>query len=109
MSTGDAAVARLWLDKGEQAAGATGAAEHRRTRASGWLLIWRGCGRHDLRQTVERFNEQHSCRARAFLPDLPYHAIWWRIGDPTNPGGHADAFATSLALHLRPETVRREL
>src|SRR4030081_3885631 len=24
-------------------------------------------------------------------------------------GGHADAFATLLALHLRPETVRRDL
>jgi creatinine amidohydrolase len=73
------------------------------------MVIWRGCGGHDLRQTVDRFNQQHSGRAIAFLPDLPYHAIWCRIGDPTNPGGHADAFATSLALHLRPEMVRRDL
>ena len=38
-----------------------------------------------------------------------YYAIWCRIGDPANPGGHADAFGTSLALHLRPEMVRRDL
>jgi creatinine amidohydrolase len=44
------------------------------------LVIWRGCGGHDLRQTVERFNEQHS-GPRAFLP----------------------------GLHLRPEMVRRDL
>jgi creatinine amidohydrolase len=73
------------------------------------MVIWRGCGGHDLRKTVDQFNEQYSGRARAFLPDLPYHAIWCRIGDSTNPGGHADAFATSLALHLRPEMVRRDL
>lgn len=73
------------------------------------MVIWRGCGGHDLRKTVDQFNEQYSGRARAFLPELPYHAIWCRIGDPTNPGGHADAFATSLALHLRPEIVRRDL
>jgi hypothetical protein len=34
------------------------------------------------------------------LPELPYHAIWCRIGNPANPGGHADAFATSLAVQL---------
>ena len=25
------------------------------------------------------------------------------------PGGHADSFATSIALHLRPEAVRQDL
>jgi len=73
------------------------------------IVVWRGCGGHDLHQAVIRFNEQHAGQAKAFVPDLPYHAIWCRVGDPSNPGGHADAFATSLALHLRPEMVRREL
>jgi creatinine amidohydrolase len=73
------------------------------------IVVWRGCGGHDLHQAVARFNEQYAGRACAFLPDLPYHEIWCRIGDPSNPGGHADAFATSLALHLRPEMVRAEL
>jgi len=72
-------------------------------------VVWRGCGGHDLRKTVDHFNEQYSGRAQAFLPDPPYHGIWCRIGDPTNQGGHADAFATSLALHLRPDMVRRDL
>lgn len=34
------------------------------------------------------------------------HAIWCRIGDSTIPGGHADSFATSITLCLRPESVR---
>ena len=55
---------------------------------------------------VERFNVVHSRKSRAFQPDLPYHAIWSRIGDPADPGGHADSFATSIALYLRPESVR---
>ena len=31
-----------------------------------------------------------------------------RTGNPENPGGHADAFGTSMFLHLRPESVRRD-
>lgn len=73
------------------------------------IVVWRGCGGHDLSPAVARFNEQYANRARVFLPDLPYHALWCSLGDPANPGGHADAFATSLALHLRPQMVRREL
>jgi creatinine amidohydrolase len=73
------------------------------------IVVWRGCGGHDLRPAVTRFNQRYADRARAFLPELPYHAIWYRIGDPTLPTGHADAFATSLALHLRPALVRHEL
>jgi len=72
------------------------------------IVVWRGCGQHKLQSVVERFNGHHQGRARAFLPDLPYHEIWMRIGNPENPGGHADAFATSIALHLRPETVRTD-
>jgi creatinine amidohydrolase len=66
----------------------------------------RFCGQHDLSRAVERFNNERRGRARAFQPELPYHAIWCRIGDPAIPGGHADSFATSIALHLRPESVR---
>src|SRR5450759_1212635 len=36
----------------------------------------------------------------------PYHAIWCRISDPSIPNLHAGTFTTSIALHLRPETVR---
>ena len=70
------------------------------------IVVWRGCGQHDLNGVVERFNVAHSGKSRAFQPSFPYRAIWRRIGDPAVPGGHADSFATSIALHLRPESVR---
>ena len=70
------------------------------------IVVWRGCGGHDLRATIERFNKETRGEATAYLPGLPYHDIWCRIGDPSVPGGHADSFATSLALYLRPESVR---
>ena len=72
------------------------------------IVIWRGCTAHNLRETVERFNRDYRRKSRAYLPGFPYHDIWCRIGDPANPGGHADAFSTSIALYLRPEAVRRE-
>ena len=72
------------------------------------IVVWRGCGGHNLRSVVEDFNATHAGPSRAYLPELPYHAIWCRIGDPKNPGGHADAFATSVALYLRPTMVRRD-
>jgi len=70
------------------------------------IVIWRGCGQHDLSDVVDRFNTARRAEARAFQPDLPYHRIWCCVGHPTVPGGHADSFATSIALHLRPESVR---
>lgn len=72
------------------------------------IIIWRGCGQHALGRVVERFNKTHLGKARVFQPELPYHAIWCRIGDPKVPGGHADSFATSIALHMRPESVRMD-
>jgi len=72
------------------------------------IVVWRGCGQHALGHVVERFNREHRGQARAFWPKLPYHDTWMRLGNPGNPGGHADAFMTSIALHLRPESVRRE-
>jgi creatinine amidohydrolase/Fe(II)-dependent formamide hydrolase-like protein len=73
------------------------------------LVVWRGCGQHNLTAVVERFNTRQKDAARAYQPELPYHEIWCSIGDPSVPGGHADSFATSIALHLRPETVRQKL
>lgn len=70
------------------------------------LIIWRGCGGHDLAEVVAQFNRQYAGQAQAIQPEFPYHAIWCNIGDPNVPGGHADSFATSIALHLRPEAVR---
>ena len=72
------------------------------------IVVWRGCGGHDLREAVKRFNEACNGRSTAFLPGLPYHDVWCRIADPSVPGGHADSFTTSITLHLRPEAVRRD-
>jgi len=72
------------------------------------IVVWRGCGQHDFRETIVQFNKEYQVKAEAYLPDLPYHDIWMRIGDPVNPGGHADSFTTSIMLYLRPELVRSE-
>ncbi len=72
------------------------------------ILVGRGCGGHRLRALVESFNAQHRGNARAALLALPLRDPWWRIGDASVPGSHADSFATSIALHLRPHTVRLE-
>ncbi|MCY3958486.1 MAG: creatininase family protein [Chloroflexi bacterium] len=70
------------------------------------IVVWRGCGGHDLRETVREFNQASPHEAQAFLPEHPFHDIWCRLGDPDVPGGHADSFSTSISLHLRPATVR---
>jgi creatinine amidohydrolase len=69
------------------------------------ILVWRGCGGHDLRTVIERFHAHHN-GVRVLLPEAPYHAIWLRLGDPAAPVGHADSFTTSIMLHLRPAAVR---
>lgn len=71
------------------------------------ILVWRGCGGHDLRNVVERFNTTHE-RALAVLPEMPFHEIWCRVADPSTPAGHADSFTTSIVMHLRPQTLRRD-
>ena len=65
------------------------------------IVVWRGCGEHRLQGAVASFNGDQRGKARAFLPELPYHDIWCRIGDPEVAGGHADSFTTSLSLFLR--------
>ncbi len=72
------------------------------------MLIWRGCGQHELSRPLARFNQAHSGRAQASQPGLPYAAIWAAVGDRSVPGGHADSFATSLALFRRPTHVRQD-
>jgi creatinine amidohydrolase len=72
------------------------------------IVVWRGCGGHRLEGVVDRFSESRSDDARVFLPGQPFERIWQEHGDPEVPGGHADSFATSIALYLRPEAVRKE-
>jgi creatinine amidohydrolase len=73
------------------------------------ILVWRGCGGHGLVDAVRRCNRRWTGRVRVTLPEHPFHDIWCRVGDPNIPGGHADSFATSIALHRHPEHVRLDL
>ncbi len=72
------------------------------------MVLWRGCGGHDLVEVVDRFNSMHQGKAHVFLPPHPFHEIWCRLADPSIPAGHADSFTTSISLYLRPESVRQE-
>ena len=72
------------------------------------IVVWRGCGGHDLTTPVEAFNEDRHGTSRAFLPAQHFHAIWCALADPTVPGGHADSFTTSILMHRRPDAVRRD-
>lgn len=72
------------------------------------IVIWRGCGGHDLRDVVQRFNATAHDGTPVWLPDPPYHAIWCRLADPSVPAGHADSFTTSICLYLRPDAVRTD-
>lgn len=72
----------------------------------GRILLWRGCGGHDLRLVVEEFNAARQATATTYLPRHPFHDIWCSVADATIPGGHADSFATSIALFRHPEHVR---
>ncbi len=69
------------------------------------IVVWRGCGQHDLTDTVEHFNTINVKGARAFLPELPYNEIMQHIA-PDFIGGHANSLATSIAMYLRPQAVR---
>ncbi len=70
------------------------------------LMVWRGCGQHELGATIDAFNAR-STSARAYQPVCDYGRICSTvIGDI--PGGHADSFATSIALHLGPENIRED-
>ncbi len=77
------------------------------TQGFGRMLIWRGCGGHDLSGVVARFNQIYQDKTQVFLPPHPFHEIWCRLADPAIPVGHADSFTTSISLYLRPESVRQ--
>lgn len=77
--------------------------------AQGFMVavIWRGCGGHDLRHLVARYNDEDH-EMRVHLPEQPFQALWSELGDPAVPGGHADSFTTSIVLARRPEVVRAD-
>lgn len=69
------------------------------------IVIWRGCGQHDLTTVVAEFNET-AAGARAWQPMCDYPRISDEAFGRRVAGGHADSFATSICMLLRPEAVR---
>ncbi len=69
------------------------------------IIVWRGCGGHRIDEVVSRCVGRRP-GMRVEVPAWPFHDLWCRIADPGVPGGHADSFTTSIALHLWPEHVR---
>jgi creatinine amidohydrolase len=70
------------------------------------LLLWRGCGQHELGSVVDRFNTAHG-DSKVHQPVLDYGAI----SNPALgivPGGHADSFATSVCMVLDQSRIRSE-
>lgn len=73
----------------------------------GTLLVWRGCGQHDLRAAIDRFNASHR-DCIAYQPVIDYGTVCDSAFGRPVPGGHADSFATSIRLYLNREAVRTE-
>src|SRR3970282_2219605 len=62
------------------------------------LVIWRGCGQHDLGAVIDRFNASHKGGA-AYQPVIDYGTVCDSAFGRPAAGGHADSFATSIRLH----------
>lgn len=73
------------------------------------LIVVTGCGQHRVETPIARLNAARGPCCRAVRLDLALHDIWCRVGEARVAGGHADSFATSIALYLRPANVRAEL
>lgn len=73
------------------------------------LVVVTGNDRHRVEAPIARLNEVHAPRCVAGRMELPLHDIWCRLGNSRVPGGQADRLATSIALYLRPGSVRSEL
>jgi creatinine amidohydrolase len=69
------------------------------------LVVWRGCGQHELRAAIDRFNASHRGCA-AFQPVIDYGTVSETAFGRAVPGGHADSLATSIRLHLSEQDVR---
>ena len=71
------------------------------------IIVWRGCGQHDLGETVRAFNLAHAGRSMAFLPRLPFHDVWCRTADPSVPGGTRTALRPHLPCISAPGPCAR--
>ncbi len=69
------------------------------------LVVWRGCGQHDLKVVIDRFNASHQ-DCVAYQPAIDYGSVSESAFGRQIAGGHADSFATSIRLHLDRDGVR---
>ena len=71
------------------------------------LVVWRGCGQHDLQAVIDPFNASHQDCA-AYQPVIDYGTVCDTAFGRQIPGGHADSFATSIRLCLDKDAVRAD-
>lgn len=73
------------------------------------LVIWRGCGGHNVQNLIQRFNMDFSTIAHVETLEHPFYDVWCSIMSPEINGGHADSFTTSITMFKHPEKVRTNL
>lgn len=73
----------------------------------GTLVVWRGCGQHDLKAVIDGFNASHR-DCVAYQPVIDYGTVAGTAFGRPVLGGHADSFATSIRLYLDREAVRTD-
>ncbi|MCJ7622160.1 MAG: creatininase family protein [Anaerolineaceae bacterium] len=72
------------------------------------IIIWQGCGQQQLAPMVNSFIEGLDRSINVLIPAMPYQGIWEDFVGSDIPRGHADAFSTSISMHLRPDDVREK-
>lgn len=72
------------------------------------IILWRGCGGHDLRTAIDQLRHRLPERVTIDLPDPPFAQLWTACGGPDVAAGHADSFTTSICLYRRPAAVHTD-
>lgn len=72
------------------------------------IVIWRGCGGHQIEDVIKRINNDFDGSHVQTLPH-PFYDIWCECMSPDIPGGHADSFTTSITMYKHPDKVREAL
>ncbi|MDP3888407.1 MAG: creatininase family protein [bacterium] len=73
------------------------------------IIVWSGCGGHDLKKMIEKFNRKHE-EVKVYYPQLDLYAVSFQMGGRkmVDNGGHADAPSTSWCLYLAPDYIRKD-
>lgn len=73
------------------------------------IIIWSGCGGHDLQNFIDKYNRKHP-DMHIYYPQVDLYGITIQVGGRkfVEDAGHADAPSTSWCLYLDPTLVRKE-